>query len=118
MIERTAKGPSRWHLILTLANPGDRTDDATVAWSGPHRTIDAGVLTVDKVMPEEVGACRDLNFDPTILPTGIGLSDDPLLAARSKVYSSSFLRRAEEGPHPSAVGGDLAKAPAGQESAR
>jgi catalase len=118
MIERTAKGPSRWHLILTLANPGDQTDDATVAWSGPHRTIDAGVLTVDKVMPEEVGACRDLNFDPTILPTGIGLADDPLLAARSKVYSSSFLRRAEEGPHPSAVGGDLSKDLAGQESAR
>lgn len=114
MIARTARGPSRWHLILTIANPGDETDNATVAWTGPHRSIDAGVLTVDKVMPEEVGACRDLNFDPTILPSGIGLSDDPLLAARSKVYSSSFQRRAGEGPHPSAIGSDLA----GKESAR
>ncbi len=104
MIARTQRGPSRWHLRLVVANPGDRTDNATIAWSGPHRTVEAGTLTVDRVMPEETGACRDLNFDPTILPAGIGLSDDPLLAARSKTYSSSFTRRAGEGAGPSAVG--------------
>jgi catalase len=104
MIRRTAQGPSRWHLRLVVANPGDVTDKATVAWQGPHRTIDAGLLTVTRVEPEETGACRDLNFDPTILPAGITLSDDPLLAARSKAYSSSFTRRAAEGPGPSAVG--------------
>lgn len=104
MVARTAKGPSRWRLQLVLANPGDVTDKATVAWTGPHRTIDAGILTLSAVEPEETGRCRDLNFDPTILPPGIGLSDDPLLAARSKVYSSSFTRRAGEGPRPSAIG--------------
>lgn len=109
MIARTAKGPSRWHLMLVVANPSDVTDKATVAWTGLHRTIDAGTLTIDAVQPEETGACRDLNFDPTILPPGIAVSDDPLLAARSKVYSSSFARRAMEGPHPSAVGEDLAR---------
>jgi catalase len=109
MIVRTAKGPSRWHLQLVVANPGDVTDKATVAWTGRHRTIDAGTLVVDSVGPEETGACRDVNFDPTILPAGIGLSDDPLLAARSKAYSSSFTRRAQEGAGPSALGTDLAK---------
>jgi catalase len=107
MIARTAKGPSRWHLQLVVANPGDVTDKATVAWTGPHRTIDAGILTVDRVQPEEQGACRDLNFDPTILPSGIAPSDDPLLAARAKTYSTSFTRRAGEGPGPSAAGKDL-----------
>jgi catalase len=109
MIARTAKGPSRWHLMLVQANHGDVTDKATVAWQGPHRTIDAGTLTIRAVQPEETGGCRDFNFDPTILPQGIAVSDDPLLAARSKAYSSSFTRRASEGPHPSAVGGDLIK---------
>lgn len=109
MIARTAKGPSRWHLTLVVANPGDVTDKATVAWTGPHRTVDAGVLTLTSVQPEENGACRDLNFDPTILPPGISLSDDPLLGARSKTYSSSFNRRAGEGVHPSAAGQDLAR---------
>ncbi|ROT93459.1 catalase family peroxidase [Altererythrobacter sp. FM1] len=107
MEARTAKRPSRWHLRLVVANPGDVTDKATVAWTGTHRTIDAGTLTVAAVEPEEAGACRDLNFDPTILPAGIGLSDDPLLPARSKTYSSSFTRRAGEGPGPSAIGKDL-----------
>jgi len=109
MIARTAKGPSRWHLMLVQANPGDVTDEATVAWQGPHPMIDAGTLMIRAVQPEETGTCRDLNFDPTILPQGIALSDDPLLAARSKAYSSSFTRRASEGPHPSAVGEDLTK---------
>jgi catalase len=109
MIARTAKAPSRWHLQLVVANPGDVTDKATVAWTGPHRTIDAGTLVLSAVEPEETGACRDLNFDPTILPSGIGLSDDPLLAARSKTYSSSFTRRAGENPGPSAAAADLAQ---------
>lgn len=109
MIARTAKAPSRWHLQLVVANPGDVTDRATMAWAGPHRMVDAGTLTVTSVSPEETGACRDLNFDPTILPRGIGISDDPLLAARSKTYSSSFTRRAREGAGPSAAGQDMAK---------
>lgn len=113
MVARTAKGPSRWHLQLVVANPGDPTDKATIAWTGPHRTVDAGTLVLTAVKPEETGACRDLNFDPTILPPGIGISDDPLLAARSKTYSSSFTRRATEGAGPSAIGEDL-----GREQAR
>jgi len=109
MIARTTRGPSRWHLQLVTANAGDQIDKATVAWSGLHRTIDAGTLVLTGVQPEEAGACRDLNFDPTILPPGIAISDDPLLAARSKAYSSSFTRRAGERPGPSAAGQDLAR---------
>jgi catalase len=108
-IARTARSPSRWQLKLAVANPGDITNKATVAWTGSHHIIDAGTLTISAAQPEETGACRDVNFDPTILPPGIAVSDDPLLAARSKAYSSSFTRRALEGPHPSAVGAETAK---------
>jgi len=108
MIARTARGPSRWHLRLVVANPGDRTDNATIRWTGPHRSVDAGTLVLEAVQAEEQGACRDLNFDPAILPDGISLSDDPLLGARSKTYSTSFTRRAHEAPGPSAAGQDLA----------
>ncbi|CUS44769.1 MAG: catalase family peroxidase [Pseudomonadota bacterium] len=109
IIARTAKGASHWHLQLVVASPGDVTDRATVAWTGPHRTIDAGVLTLQAVQPEESGACRDMNFDPTILPNGIEISGDPLLAARAKAYSSSFTRRAGEGAGLSAIGTAAAK---------
>ncbi|MEO6228000.1 MAG: catalase, partial [Thermomonas sp.] len=37
--------------------------------------------------------CRDINFDPLVLPTGVEGSGDPVLAARSAVYSVSFNRR-------------------------
>jgi catalase len=37
------------------------------------------------------------------LPEGMGPSDDPLLSARSAVYSQSFTRRAGEKKLPGAV---------------
>jgi catalase len=40
--------------------------------------------------------CRDVNFDPTVLPDGIAPSDDPLLAARSAAYAVSYQRRTRE----------------------
>ncbi len=42
------------------------------------------------------GPCRDINYDPLILPDGIEASADPLLAARSAVYALSFDRRMQE----------------------
>jgi catalase len=65
--------------------------------------VDAGTLTLDHVDSEEISLCRDINFDPLILPEGMAPSDDPLLSARSAVYSQSFTRRAGEKKLPSAV---------------
>ncbi|MET0443270.1 MAG: hypothetical protein ABW151_01720, partial [Pseudorhodoplanes sp.] len=71
-------------------------------------TVDVGILTITRVEPEETGPCRDITFDPTLLPAGVELSDDPLLPARSAAYSASFRMRALEGPEPSAIGKKLA----------
>jgi catalase len=95
--------PLQWHLILTLGQHGDPTDDATVAWPADREQVDVGTLTVNRLVGEAEGVCRDVNFDPLVLPDGIEASDDPLLAARSAVYSSSFTRRAGEAKTPSAV---------------
>ena len=89
-------GPLRWHLVLTLAEPGDVTDDATLAWPATRSTVDAGTLTLTSTVPQADGACRDVNFDPTVLPRGIAVSADPLLAARASAYSNSFNRRTRE----------------------
>ncbi|WP_175663442.1 catalase family peroxidase [Burkholderia ambifaria] len=103
LLERIHEGPVKWHLVLVEANPADRTDNATIAWSGPHRRIDAGTLVFDAIATEADGHCRDFNYDPLILPKGIAPSDDPLLPARSAAYSVSFNRRAAEGPRPDAI---------------
>lgn len=96
---RLAQGPQRWELQITLANAGDPTDDASKAWPDDRRTIDAGTLVLDRSEPQDSGNCRDINFDPLVLPDGIAGSDDPLLAARSAVYASSYLRRTSEEAH-------------------
>ena len=103
LIARLRRGPVQWHLIITIGQPGDPTDDATLAWPDTREHVDVGTLTIDSVVDEARGSCRDINFDPLVLPNGIAPSDDPLLSARSAVYSQSFTRRAGETKEPSAV---------------
>ncbi len=105
--------PLQWHLIVTLGQPGDPTNDATVAWPADREQVDVGTLTVNRLVGEAEGVCRDINFDPLVLPDGIEASDDPLLSARSAVYSSSFTRRAGEAKTPSAVQTPALGVPAG-----
>lgn len=94
--DRLAKAPQRWHLMISLAQPGDPTNDATREWPSDRREIDAGTLTIVEETSQDGGACRDINYDPTVLPDGIAVSDDPLLTARSAAYSNSHLRRTRE----------------------
>lgn len=99
--ERIKGGPARWTLQVTVANPGDQTADPSQAWPEDRRTVDVGTLTVQKIEAERDGPCRDINFDPTVLPSGMRTSDDPFPAARSSAYAKSFDRRtAEEKDYP------------------
>ncbi len=103
LIERLTHGPVRWRMVATVAEPGDPTNDATRAWPANRRQVEVGTLSIDAVATEAPGNARDVDFDPTVLPTGIDLSDDPLLAARSSVYARSYQRRTREPHTPSAV---------------
>ena len=99
--ERVRGGPQRWTLVVTVANPGDPTADPSKAWPEDRRTIEVGTLTVQQIEPERDGPCRDINFDPTVLPSGMRTSDDPFPAARSSVYAKSYdLRTAEAKDYP------------------
>jgi catalase len=101
LFKRLAQGPLTWHLVVTLAAPGDPSNNATVAWPADRPHIDAGTLVITRAEPEANGPCRDYNYDPAILPTGIAISDDPLLPARSAAYARSFdLRTAEAADYP------------------
>lgn len=93
----------RWRLILTIGEPGDPVDDATLPWPAGRRTIDAGRLTLTAAQTEAAGNARDVNFDPLVLPDGIEPSDDPLLSARSAVYAASYRARTGEPKTPSMV---------------
>jgi catalase len=103
LIARVRRGPVRWRLMVTVAEPDDPTHDATLAWPAQRRTIEAGVITIDQVHTESEGNARDVNFDPLVLPDGLDPSDDPLPRARSAVYARSFDRRSREPKSPSEV---------------
>jgi len=103
LIARVKQGPVQWRLVLTLGQPGDPTSDSTLPWPADREKVEAGVLTVTALQGEDGGSCRDVNFDPLVLPAGIAGSDDPLLSARSAAYSESFTRREGESKVPSAV---------------
>jgi catalase len=98
---RVQNGPLRWSMVITVANPGDETADPSKAWPPDRATVTVGTLIVQHIEPEADGPCRDINFDPTVLPSGITTSDDPFPAARSSVYRVSYdLRTAEAKDYP------------------
>jgi catalase len=94
--ERIGRGPVRWTMVVTVANPGDPTADPTKAWPDNRRSVEVGTLTAQHVEAEADGPCRDINFDPTVLPSGMRTSDDPYPAARSAAYAKSYDRRTAE----------------------
>jgi catalase len=99
--ERVRGGPQRWTMVVTIANPGDPTADPSKAWPEGRRTVAVGTLVVQQVEAERDGPCRDINFDPTVLPSGMKTSDDPFPAARSAAYARSYdLRTAEAKDYP------------------
>ncbi|MBP0588607.1 catalase family peroxidase [Paraburkholderia sp. LEh10] len=96
LAERLGQGPVRWHMMVTLAQPGDPTRDSTRQWPANRARVDAGTLVVVREEPQIDGPCRDISFDPLTLPDGIAASDDPLLRARSAAYAESHARRTRE----------------------
>lgn len=96
---RLSHGPLRWQLLVTLAAPGDPTNDATREWPADRTSIDGGTLVVEHTEAQASAPCRDINYDPLVLPAGIEASDDPLLPARSAAYADSYLRRTSEEAH-------------------
>ena len=94
--ERVRSGPQRWTLVVTVANPEDSTADPSKAWPEGRRAVEVGTLTVRQIQAESNGPCREINFDPSVLPSGIRTSDDPFPAARSSAYAKSYDRRTAE----------------------
>lgn len=103
LAQRVRQGPVRWRLVATLGRPDDQTRDPSTPWPADREQVQLGALTIDRLVDEADGACRDVTFDPLILPIGIRGSDDPILSARSAAYAQSFTRRSGEPAPTSAV---------------
>jgi catalase len=89
--------------MMTVAHPGDVPNDASIPWPDGREQVDVGTLTLDSVESDDTSPAREINFDPLVLPAGMAPSDDPLLSARSAVYSRDFTKRAGETKEPGAI---------------
>ncbi len=93
LIKRTAEGPVRWDMLVTLGEPGDAETDPTVTWPDNRKVIKAGTLTLTAATPQKGAACEKINFDPLVMSDGIAATDDPILLFRSSAYAVSYGKR-------------------------
>src|SRR5262249_48725347 len=91
--ERAHGAPQRRAMGGTAAARGDPRADPSRPCPPDRRTVEVGTLIVQRIEAERDGPCRDINFDPTVLPSGMRTSDDPFPAARSAAYAKSYDRR-------------------------
>lgn len=110
--QRLAQGPLRWSMVVTVAQPGDPIADPSQTWPEQRQHVDVGSVVIESTAAQATGNCRDINYDPLVLPTGVQGSEDPILAARSAIYSVSFNRRESDiasGKAAAATGNTAAK---------
>ena len=93
---RLAKGPLKFRLLVQLANPGDKTNDASLVWPDDRRTVEIGTISIATIVADSNAAEKALVFFPTALTEGIELSDDPLPQLRTTAYALSFARRLQQ----------------------
>ena len=95
-LARLKQAPVVFDLVFTLAAPTDDEANPTVPWPASRPTVVAGQLLIRAAQSEAEGSCKDINFDPLVLPTGMAATSDPILRARSAAYAESYRRRARE----------------------
>ena len=93
LIARTARGPARWNMLLTIGESGDPENDATLLWPTNRKELKAGTLTITSAMAQPGAPCEKINYDPLVMSDGIAPTDDPILLFRSPSYAFSFAKR-------------------------
>jgi catalase len=93
LLERVAKGPIRFKIIVQVAAPEDTTGDATVHWPESRELIELGVLELTKPVADNAAQQKQIIFDPIPRVDGIEPSSDPLLELRAAIYLLSGRRR-------------------------
>lgn len=104
LADRLRSGAISFGLDLQLAASGDSTTDGSIPWPAERAVVRLGVVTLKRLAADGDAVQRVVLFTPLNLVDGILPSDDPMLAARSRAYRISHLRRSGEA---SLAGGDV-----------
>ena len=90
--QRLTEGPVVFTLAFQFAEPGDTTDDPTIAWPEERLLSPAGQIIITSRSADEDHWQQQV-FDPTRVAAGVELSHDPILAFRTLAYATSAERR-------------------------
>jgi catalase len=93
LMQRLEDGPASFELRVQLAGEGDLLDDPTALWSEDREVVSLGRLQITGLAYDRDREGDVLVFDPTRVPDGVRLTDDPILLARPGAYSISVSRR-------------------------
>lgn len=89
---RVEKAPVKFRFVLQVAEKGDQLDDPSVAWPDTRKTVELGVISITRLIPDGPAADKKLLFIPSAVPPGIEPAD-PMIQIRSMAYPVSFGRR-------------------------
>jgi len=90
--KRVGEGPVRFKYVAQIAEQGDKLDDPSIAWPDDRKTVELGVIEIDKAVADSDAAQRALLFIENAVPPGIE-AEDPMINIRSQAYVVSFGRR-------------------------
>ena len=93
VLERVARGPIRFKVVVQVADPDDATDDATVHWPESRALVDLGTIELAGAVNDNATEQKQIIFDPIPRVDGIEPSADPLLELRAAIYLLSGRRR-------------------------
>lgn len=93
MHARLDRGPVAFRLQVQVAEPGDPTDNATIAWPESRRIVDLGQILVTAAVANSAEAEKPIGFLPGKELPGLEPGNDPFFAARAAVYAVAFRAR-------------------------
>ncbi len=90
LTDRLAKGALKFRLELVLAKADYPLLDPSQVWPANSTVLNGGEFRIVQSGGE---TCKNINFDPNVLASGITPSADPVLLMRSAAYAVSFGKR-------------------------
>jgi catalase len=90
---RIAQGPVKFKVLVQVAGPEDKVDDATIHWPADRPLVELGTISLTAIASSEDHENKRIIFDPIPRVDGIAPSADPLLELRAAIYLLSGRRR-------------------------